>query len=509
MHKKIISILIFALSCTTLFAQQLPPETAEQWFKVMLNNQKAGYIHHKSEITSDQITSSEVVRISVGRAGSSITAIITESTTFKWQQSSARYKLDSFKSSMEFGPAAVKVDGKLDSGNKYNIIQSIGGNSNTLEMTISDKVQPAESIMNEALKDGINTGITASGTIFSASDMTEVDYKITINEKVKLPEFPDQLFKCSTTMTMRGTPLETISYIDSDGNDVMSTIEMMGMKFQFIVAEMEDALANQGVAEILADVAIKAPADSPDPRQSKAARYNLKFDRPDIDFYHSHIQKITSRDGDKIIIEVKPAQPQSSQTLPKNLFELTPSEAYNLSRNNLAADTDNPQKCFDTKNLWLNYTDPAIRNLAQEAIGTERDAWQAARKIESFVNTYISAKNLDVGWASASDIVKSKSGDCTEHAILTASMCLASGIPARVALGYFYVDQFATVKNAFYGHAWTQVWIAGKWYTIDATRPHQSQCPAYITTLASDGNPMAAQKLTSSFFKVETIEVID
>ena len=130
-------------------------------------------------------------------------------------------------------------------------------------------------------------------------------------------------------------------------------------------------------------------------------------------------------------------------------------------------------------------------------------------RLTSFVHEYINEKNLDTGWASAVEIAKARSGDCTEHAVLTAAICLASGVPARVAIGYFYVDEFATVRTAFYGHAWTQVWVNGKWYTVDATRPHQSQSPAYITSTVTDGNPLNAYKVTQSFFKVEKIEVIE
>ncbi len=511
-RQKLLSSLILVMFATAVAAvEQLPEETADQWFKVMLNDQKAGYIHHVSETSPEFVKSREFVKLNIGRAGAKITAAVSEATEFKWDSQASKYKLSGFNSSMEFGPAVVKVDGSLNLQGKYDILQAISGSTNKFEMEISDKVQPAELLMQEAMKDGIVPGVTVTGTAFSPGDMSEVDYKVVIGDKTNLPGYDESLYKCTTILTLKGTAIETVSYIDEDGNDVISSIEMMGLKFQFIVAEMEEALANEGVAEILADVSIKAPADSPDPTRAKAMRYHLKFAKADVDFYQDDHQVIAKQLNDECTIEVRPYQPPVSQQLPTDIFEIDPSLAFKKSNDNTHASLHKylqAEKCFNPNNIWLKYNDPAIRKLSLEAVGDERDAWKAAKKIEAFVHGYINNKNLSTGWASALDIAKNKSGDCTEHAVLTAGMCLSAGIPARVAIGYFYVDEFATVKNAFYGHAWTQVWINDNWYTIDATRPHQSQCPAYITSTVIDGNPLDAYKVTQSFFKIEKMEEI-
>ena len=511
MHKYIIAILTLAIF-STISAQQLPTDTSDQWFKVMLNNQKAGYVHHKSETSPDFVKTHEFVKLNIGRGGTIITATVSESTEFKWQPQNLRYKLDSFSSSMEFGPAVVKAEGKLAASGMYNIIQSISGNTNQLEFAISDKVHPVEILMQEAVKEGLTPGTTVTGTVFSPSDMSEIDYKVVVLAKEKLTGYSEPLFKCKTTMTLRDTPVETISYVDAEGNDVISTIDMMGIKFQFIAAEMEEALANEGVAEVLTAVSIKVPAGSPDPTKANAVRCKIKFDKPGVKFYHDQYQQITSQNGSGCTLELTPIQPQCIQKLPDDNFQNDPQEVFDKSMMIFSCyakeDYEIAKKTFNPKNLWLSYTNPAIKKLAQQAIAAENDSWLAARKIESFVHQYISAKNLDTGWASAPDVAKNKSGDCSEHAVLTAAMCLASGIPARVAVGYYYAGEFANIEKSYFGHAWTQVWICGRWYNIDATRPHQSQSPAYIISAVIDGNPMNAYKITQSFFKVEKIEVI-
>jgi transglutaminase/protease-like cytokinesis protein 3 len=67
--------------------------------------------------------------------------------------------------------------------------------------------------------------------------------------------------------------------------------------------------------------------------------------------------------------------------------------------------------------------------------------------------------------ASAAEVAKDLSGDCTEHAVLLAAMCRARGIPARVAVGLVYVPE----PSSFGGHMWTEVFVRGKWIPLDAT----------------------------------------
>jgi len=69
-----------------------------------------------------------------------------------------------------------------------------------------------------------------------------------------------------------------------------------------------------------------------------------------------------------------------------------------------------------------------------------------------------------VGYASALEVVRGREGDCTEHAVLAAALCRAVGLPARVTTGLAYLP----ARNAFGPHAWVQVHIGGRWFSLDA-----------------------------------------
>ena len=67
--------------------------------------------------------------------------------------------------------------------------------------------------------------------------------------------------------------------------------------------------------------------------------------------------------------------------------------------------------------------------------------------------------------ASLQEIIDQKLGDCTEYAQLFISLARLNGIPARKVSGlaYNYIDD----NPMFYGHAWAEVWINGRWKEVD------------------------------------------
>ena len=73
-------------------------------------------------------------------------------------------------------------------------------------------------------------------------------------------------------------------------------------------------------------------------------------------------------------------------------------------------------------------------------------------------------KNFATAFAPASEVARNLSGDCTEHGVLTAALCRAVGVPARVAIGLVYVDHL----GGFGFHMWNEVYVNRRWVAIDA-----------------------------------------
>jgi transglutaminase-like putative cysteine protease len=94
---------------------------------------------------------------------------------------------------------------------------------------------------------------------------------------------------------------------------------------------------------------------------------------------------------------------------------------------------------------------------------TRSDPWVLARSIAAWVDGHITRKNMESGYASALDVYRTRTGDCTEHSLLTTAVLRAAGIPARPVVGLAYSEH----DGAFVGHMWVEAYV-GQWRTLDA-----------------------------------------
>jgi transglutaminase-like putative cysteine protease len=174
-----------------------------------------------------------------------------------------------------------------------------------------------------------------------------------------------------------------------------------------------------------------------------------------------------------------------------------------------------PYKGTDNKILerlkptrYLQSDHKEVIALAQKAVEQATDAFEAAKKIEKFVGEYIDQKDLSVGYATAAEVAASRQGDCSEHAVLTAAMCRAVGIPAQVVVGLVYVERFGDKTNVFGPHAWVQVYINGKWIGIDPAQPAVGFNAGHLALATGDGDPEDFFGLinTLGYFKIIAVQ---
>ncbi|MCS7306656.1 MAG: transglutaminase domain-containing protein [Thermoguttaceae bacterium] len=119
---------------------------------------------------------------------------------------------------------------------------------------------------------------------------------------------------------------------------------------------------------------------------------------------------------------------------------------------------------YDRKaNIFIQSDHPRIVALAKEVVGQEKNVRQQALQLERFVHRYLKNKNFSTYFASALEVLQTREGDCTEHAVLLAALARAVGIPARVAIGLVYHD------GKFYYHMWNELYVEDRWIGFDAT----------------------------------------
>ncbi len=102
-----------------------------------------------------------------------------------------------------------------------------------------------------------------------------------------------------------------------------------------------------------------------------------------------------------------------------------------------------------------------IVRAASEIAGAEENPLSAIRRVLSWVYTELEKRPV-VSIPSAVEVLRSRVGDCNEHATLAAALLRSLGIPCRIAVGLVYT------RGKFFYHAWNEAY-AGQWISLDAT----------------------------------------
>jgi hypothetical protein len=109
----------------------------------------------------------------------------------------------------------------------------------------------------------------------------------------------------------------------------------------------------------------------------------------------------------------------------------------------------------------LQSDDSAIVSLAERIRGDTRNPRVAAERLARWVHDSLE-KRISFSIPSATQVLRSKAGDCNEHTQLYVALARAIGLPARAAAGLAYVG------GKFYYHAWPEVFL-GDWVAVDPT----------------------------------------
>lgn len=249
----------------------------------------------------------------------------------------------------------------------------------------------------------------------------------------------------------------TIEHLDENGDAVRMETQLGG--FEVVISTSDRASVTGEPAgeapELMASLFIKPSRPIAGAHSTRAARFVVRSTDGELpDIPSVGYQKAERIDDGSVRVTVDLA------TLGDALGEGESREGYLKST------------------VYLDTKDPAVRTLAQRGTATieGRSAKRAAEALRTLVHRHIRAKDLSVGFATASEVARSGEGDCTEHAVLLAALLRVQRIPSRVVGGLIYADRFAGGQNIFGYHAWTQALLPAsdgteRWVDLDATLP--------------------------------------
>jgi len=332
----------------------------------------------------------------------------------------------------------MDAQGKVD-GRTVNFSLTTG--KETISDTVRLQKPPFLSTNNRAyllkqdLKPGDKLKIPYFDPLSLSGKDTVVEYKgrqkILINQRIyNLHHFVE---------TFSGVKIN--SWLNDDGK-VIKEESPAGFVF---VAEPEFKARDIKIKgkEILSSVSVPITGKLPDLAGRSSIRYRLTLP-PDTDF-----------DLDK-----------DRQSLDDDILTL---HLESLPGPDAPACTDLPDELASTP--YIQTKNPVIADLAHEITGKDSSAIDKVRDLSEWVFKNIEKRPV-LGIPDALTTLNTRMGDCNEHAALFAALARNAGIPTRVTAGVTFFE------GAFYYHAWNEVCLDGKWYSIDTTR---NQFPADLS----------------------------
>jgi len=485
-------VCLVALRVPSLATAAEKPSNQERWFSVLMDDKPAGSLHMtvRQEKVGGPIVSSQRMKLSIRRGPAVIT--IEQGGTFT---ESADGKAISAGNDQTFGGLAItKVMTFTDKG--VETIATQGGvvQETTTPLPEGDWLTPAAAsrYVEKQFNDGEKTITFRTMDPSMGAKVIEMTktHKGTENIDVLGKTVPAHLWETR----IAGFPVVSLDYADASGTPLKSTVQMMGIKMTIVAADKEVALAEVSPPELLAQTLIKPDKPIKQPRKATSAVYEL----------HIAPGEGGQAARDSLVSTGYQRVVWGDENTARVVLDLgSPVPARN----------DLPKDVHKQPSTSLNSDDPRVRELVDKALNDDalRKAVATAFKeddrnlsnpakaeiLRRFVHTYIDAKDLEVGFATASEVARTGKGDCTEHGVLLAAMLRAAGIPSRTATGVIYVDQFIGQQGVFGYHMWTQAWLeagpadaadaprGGRWVDLDATLPQNNPFDATHITLAT------------------------
>lgn len=421
----------------------------ERWYTVEILQQRAGWMMSSQTTDGGTITNRSKMKIAVKR-GEAEVPIYFESEFVE----TLDHKPVSMRSIKRMGSMPVDVTYRF--GDKTIVVETTQGGP---EKTTAEEPWPKEEWLTPAaaseqvqarLKAGDDKVVIRTIDPLNGVKPMEVTREVLARTNIVTMGRSVPVTKCRVTQDLVAIP--STDYIDSDGIPVRveTKIGTIGMKMQ--AATKEEATAQTAAPEVMVSTFVKPDRRIARPRFKKLATFTLSVPKGGslADLPQAGAQRFERIDDRTARITVDALRP-----LP-------------------AAESDAANAAFLAGSSMIDASDPAVIEMAQEAVkGVEDRPAARAEAIRRHVHKSITTKDLDIGFATASEVARTHEGDCTEHAVLLAALLRAAGIPSRVVSGLVYAEGFAGQSDIFGYHMWAQALLEvdGRmcWIDLDGT----------------------------------------
>lgn len=405
---------------------------SEEWLGIFLQGQRIGYSFSKLQrsdagLIVENNTSMTLIMMNEQRTLS----------TRLFAHTDAKYTLEDFILEITTPGHASKIQG-IVKGTQLELTSFSQGIPHTQLLPLKEKPFFPEAIKEVIREKNLRPGDEITIPYFDPTTQSSTTARIRIHQK----ESVDVLGAERTGIKVEINAMGIVSYLwlDDDFRLIKESSPAMGM--EMIPLTRDQALAEIRMEEafdLLSFFSVKLEKEIPDPPSLSRLTIGLEnITRENLDLTDEY-QVIDNRDP--LIITVRraflPDLPSRTIPLQENTEYLQPS-------------------------VYIQCQNEEIITAAQNMIGSTTDAQEVVAKLVTGVYTMLK-KNPTASLPSAIDVLRTKEGDCNEHAILFTALARAVGIPTKIYVGLVNLE-----GAAYYYHAWCAVWL-GAWVPVDPT----------------------------------------
>jgi hypothetical protein len=467
-----------ALSGALLAEVEGASETKSRWFAVFLQGKKVGYEQDTRTVGGGKVETRQAMHIEMKRGDTPWTL-----ETFSDCEETADGKPLAFRTgTSESGGASSRVEGVLTGDGSIKLVATSAGRNRASTAEWPEGALLAEGARLLAHSKGIQAGTTYRFRAFAPELLRDLECEVAVGATADIDILGRKMPLTEVNQTLRGegVTIRIQSWVDKDLEEKKLRTSMMGMDLELVHCPRALALSpNASIS--FSDYFVASPRKLTPAERAGVVQYTLDFKQgqsgiavPETD----EQKRLPPGATNQVVLWVERVPMPQGVAMPyagKNPAALA------ALRSSAHVQSDAPE----------------LVALAREAVGDAKDGALAAQRIEAFVRRYIRRKDLSVGYGTALEVAKNREGDCSEHAVLAAALCQASGIPARVAFGVAYSDAFAGKSNVFIPHAWTQAYLDGKWISLDASLGAFDA--GHVTLGVGSGEPEGMVTLINTF----------
>lgn len=424
---------------TTVVALELIAQegvrAGDEWFGIYQQGRKIGYAHTRVTPEAEAYHLYEESELDILVLGS-VQHVKTQINSYTTKSFLLKY----FDFSMQSGTTSMKIKGAV-LGKRLVLDIETGGQTRKERIPLKEPPYLSPNIKPALLLLGLEPGKKFRFPLFNPATMNTEDATITVQSSERIKVGDKEMIVYKLQESFQG--METFSWVTQDG-DTIKEESPLGYVLLKETPKEARKLDKQGpLVDIITLTRIPSDAIK---ESAKTTYLKARLQGAPLNGF--------SLDGDR-------------QTFQGNIIEIhspsAPSE-YQLPY------AGKELKEHLQPNVFIQSDDQRIINQSKRILANERNAREAAKKLNEWVYATLAKKPI-VSIPSAVEVLAQREGDCNEHTALYTALARAAGIPTRMAAGIVYME------DGFYYHAWPEVWL-GAWTAVD---PTFNQFPADAT----------------------------